>query len=120
LRPRCLQNFPTAPGGEEVLGVGLRERLPRVEQARLGHLVPELGPDRVPVLTLNLRKLERDGLLVRTVYPTVPPKVEYRLTPIARELGESFATLTAWAERHRRAIAAARTAYDHRPGGPAS
>jgi DNA-binding HxlR family transcriptional regulator len=72
------------------------------------------------MLTLNLRKLERDGLLVRTVYPTVPPKVEYRLTPIARELGESFAILTAWAERHRRAIAAARTAYDHRPGGPAS
>lgn len=72
------------------------------------------------MLTLNLRKLERDGLLVRTVYPTVPPKVEYRLTPIARELGESFATLTAWAERHRRAIAAARNAYDRRPGGPAS
>jgi DNA-binding HxlR family transcriptional regulator len=33
------------------------------------------------MLTLNLRKLERDGLLIRTVYPTVPPKVEYRLTP---------------------------------------
>jgi DNA-binding HxlR family transcriptional regulator len=72
------------------------------------------------MLTLNLRKLERDGLLVRTVYPTVPPKVEYRLTPIARELGESFATLTGWAERHRRAIAAARNAYDRRPGDPAS
>ena len=48
------------------------------------------------MLTLNLRKLERDGLLIRTVYPTVPPEVEYRLTPIARELSESFATLTAW------------------------
>ena len=69
------------------------------------------------ILTLNLRKLERDGLLVRTVYPTVPPKVEYRLTPIARELGESFAHLTAWAERHRRAIAAARTAYDRQDTG---
>ena len=54
------------------------------------------------MLTLNLRKLERDGLLIRTVYPTVPLKVEYSLTPIARELGESFATLTAWAERNRR------------------
>jgi DNA-binding HxlR family transcriptional regulator len=72
------------------------------------------------MLTLNLRKLERDGLLVRTVYPTVPPKVEYRLTPIARELGESFATLTAWAERHRHAIAASRSAYDRRLGHPAS
>ncbi len=67
------------------------------------------------MLTLNLRKLERDGLLIRTVYPTVPPKVEYQLTPIARELTESFASLTAWAERHRHAIAAARETYDHRP-----
>ena len=68
------------------------------------------------MLTLNLRKLERDGLLVRTVYPTVPPKVEYTLTPIARELGDSFAALTAWAERHRHAIAAARRQYDGQPG----
>ena len=67
------------------------------------------------MLTLNLRKLERDGLLIRTVYPTVPPRVEYRLTPIVRELAGSFAVLTAWAERHRRAIAAARKAYDRRP-----
>ncbi len=51
-------------------------------------------------------------LLVRTVYPTVPPKVDYSLTPIARELGDSFAALTAWAERHRYAIAAARRQYD--------
>ena len=68
------------------------------------------------MLTLNLRKLERDGLLVRTVYPTVPPKVEYSLTPIARELSESFATLTAWAERHRHAIAASRRQYDSQLG----
>ncbi len=68
------------------------------------------------MLTLNLRKLERDGLLVRTVYPTVPPKVEYSLTPIARELGESFATLTAWAERHRHVIAASRRKYDGQVG----
>jgi DNA-binding HxlR family transcriptional regulator len=66
------------------------------------------------MLTLNLRKLERDGLLVRTVFPTVPPKVEYQLTPIAQELVESFAVLTAWAERHRGAIAEARHDYDLR------
>jgi DNA-binding HxlR family transcriptional regulator len=66
------------------------------------------------MLTLNLRKLERDGLLVRTVYPTVPPKVEYQLTLIARELVDSFAMLTAWAERHRSAIAEARHDYDLR------
>jgi DNA-binding HxlR family transcriptional regulator len=66
------------------------------------------------MLTLNLRKLERDGLLIRTVFPTVPPKVEYQLTPIAQELVESFAMLTAWAERHRGAISKARNDYDLR------
>ncbi|CAL9291510.1 MULTISPECIES: helix-turn-helix domain-containing protein [unclassified Streptomyces] len=64
------------------------------------------------MLTLNLRRLERDGLLVRTVYPTVPPKVEYSLTPMARELHASLTGLVGWAERHRSAIAEARAAYD--------
>ncbi|WP_422740811.1 winged helix-turn-helix transcriptional regulator [Micromonospora sp. WMMD729] len=64
------------------------------------------------MLTLTLRNLERDGLLHRTVYPTVPPKVEYVATPMALELYESLVALTSWAERHRRAIAEARTRYD--------
>src|SRR5919109_5523707 len=50
------------------------------------------------MLTLTLRNLERDGLLTRTVYPTVPPKVEYAATAMARELYESLVGLTAWAE----------------------
>ncbi|KUM74456.1 winged helix-turn-helix transcriptional regulator [Streptomyces griseorubiginosus] len=64
------------------------------------------------MLTLNLRRLERDGLLVRTVYPTVPPKVEYSLTPMAQELHASLTGLVGWAERHRTAITEARAAYD--------
>ncbi|BAU81281.1 hxlR family transcriptional regulator [Streptomyces laurentii] len=64
------------------------------------------------MLTLNLRRLERDGLLVRTVYPTVPPKVEYSLTPMARELHTSLSGLVGWAERHRADITTARAAYD--------
>jgi DNA-binding HxlR family transcriptional regulator len=64
------------------------------------------------MLTLTLRNLERDGLLVRTVYPTVPPKVEYTATDMARELYDYLVGLTAWAERHRAGIAAAREAYD--------
>lgn len=64
------------------------------------------------MLTLNLRRLERDGLLCRTVFPTVPPRVEYELTPVARELVESFQGLTAWVERHRSTIAEARSRYD--------
>jgi DNA-binding HxlR family transcriptional regulator len=64
------------------------------------------------MLTLTLRNLERDGLLIRTVYATVPPKVTYTATDMARELHDSLATLTDWAQRHRADIAAARTAYD--------
>lgn len=64
------------------------------------------------MLTLTLRKLERDGLLHRTVYPTVPPKVEYSLTDMATELRTTLVSLTEWAERHRTEIAAARARYD--------
>ncbi|MFL6120374.1 winged helix-turn-helix transcriptional regulator [Actinophytocola sp.] len=66
------------------------------------------------MLTLTLRNLERDGLMTRTVFPTVPPKVEYELTPIARELYAALLTLTDWAEHHRGSIIAARAAYDAR------
>jgi DNA-binding HxlR family transcriptional regulator len=64
------------------------------------------------MLTLTLRNLERDGLVIRTVYPTVPPRVEYTATAVAAELFEALCALTDWAERHRAAIAAARDAYD--------
>ncbi|GAB3291791.1 winged helix-turn-helix transcriptional regulator [Parasphingorhabdus pacifica] len=64
------------------------------------------------MLTLTLRNLERDGLIKRTVYPTVPPKVEYTATDMARELYDSLQALTAWAQRHREAIATARNTYD--------
>jgi DNA-binding HxlR family transcriptional regulator len=64
------------------------------------------------MLTLTLRKLERDGLLTRTVYPVVPPKVEYALTEMAQELHQSLLELTDWARRHGSAVAAAQAAYD--------
>ena len=72
------------------------------------------------MLTLTLRNLERDGLLIRTIYPTVPPKVEYTATEMARELHDSLTGLVGWAERHRTDIATARTAYDRRPADPAA
>ncbi|CAM5661121.1 HxlR family transcriptional regulator [Streptomyces spiroverticillatus] len=68
------------------------------------------------MLTLTLRNLERDGMLTRTVHPTVPPKVEYELTPVARELHVSLLALTGWAERHRVTVAEARAAYDEEHG----
>jgi|SRR5579875_3860836 len=71
------------------------------------------------MLTLTLRNLERDGLLTRTVYPTVPPRVDYELTPIAHELHQALTTLTTWASKHRATITAARHAYDQRAKAPA-
>jgi len=64
------------------------------------------------MLTLTLRNLERDGLLTRTVYPTVPPKVEYAATDSARELYGHLTGLLEWAERHRPDIIEARERYD--------
>lgn len=68
------------------------------------------------MLTLKLRQLERDGLLVRRVYPTVPPCVEYALTDIASELLDTLRGLTDWAARNREAVAAARDSYDRARG----
>lgn len=64
------------------------------------------------MLTLTLRGLERDGLVSRTVYPTVPPKVEYALTDLGRSLIEPLQALAAWADRNRPTIEAARVAFD--------
>jgi DNA-binding HxlR family transcriptional regulator len=72
------------------------------------------------MLTLTLRNLERDGLLCRKVYATVPPKVEYTATGMARELHDSLTALTEWAERHRADIAEARTFYDRKRDDPAA
>jgi DNA-binding HxlR family transcriptional regulator len=66
------------------------------------------------MLTLNLRSLERNGLITRTVYPDAPPRVEYATTPVLKGIREPLEALAAWAERHRSTIAAARNAYDSR------
>ena len=66
------------------------------------------------MLTLTLRGLERDGLVTRTVYPTVPPSVEYALTPLGRTLLEPVMALVAWSERNKARIAAARERFDRR------
>ncbi|MBP5940009.1 winged helix-turn-helix transcriptional regulator [Streptomyces acidiscabies] len=68
------------------------------------------------MLTLNLRKLEREGLLTRTVYPTVPPRVEYECTGMARELNSTLLALVDWAKRHRGDIAQAHVVYDEAQG----
>jgi DNA-binding HxlR family transcriptional regulator len=71
------------------------------------------------MLALTLRQLERDGLVARTVYPVVPPKVEYELTELGSTLLESVRGLVSWAQEHRGQVAAARVASDARQIDPA-
>lgn len=64
------------------------------------------------MLTLTLRGLERDGLVTRTVFPTIPPRVDYALTRLGRTLLEPVRALSAWAEKHRQEIQDARDKFD--------
>lgn len=68
------------------------------------------------MLTLTLRVLERDGLVTRTVHPTVPPRVDYALTDLGRTLLVPLSALAEWANTRRGDILAARADYDSRVG----
>lgn len=63
------------------------------------------------MLAQTLRTLEQEGFVTRHVHPTVPPKVEYTLTPLGHSLIEHLAPLVSWAEDHHQAIKMARKAY---------
>jgi len=79
---------------------------------RVGELV---GGISQKMLTQTLRLMERDGLVVRTVHPVIPPKVEYRLTDLGFTLAEAFCGVWTWAEANIERIEAARAAFDARP-----
>lgn len=64
------------------------------------------------MLTLTLRGLERDGLVSRTIFPTIPPRVEYALTPLGRTLLAPVQALAEWAGEHREEIQKARNVFD--------
>jgi DNA-binding HxlR family transcriptional regulator len=64
------------------------------------------------MLTQTLRTLERDGLVTRTVYASVPPKVEYSLTQLGADLSEPVAAIRIWAYRHMDQIERAREDFD--------
>ena len=66
------------------------------------------------MLTVTLRGLERDGLVARTVHPTVPPRVDYALTPMGHTLLDTVGALIEWADERLPEIDAARAAYDRR------
>jgi DNA-binding HxlR family transcriptional regulator len=66
------------------------------------------------VLTQTLRALERDGLILRHVYPTVPVQTKYELTPLGRSLGNAVAVIRTWAYDNVEGMTGARAAYDSR------
>jgi DNA-binding HxlR family transcriptional regulator len=63
------------------------------------------------MLTLTLKGLEQDGLVTRTMYPTIPPRVDYELTELGRSLIVPLKTLAEWARENRPAMLAAREAF---------
>jgi DNA-binding HxlR family transcriptional regulator len=79
---------------------------------RFNELKREIGGISQRMLTLTLRGLERDGLITRTIFPTIPPRVDYELTTLGRSLLEPVTGLSAWALKNIGRIEAARAKFD--------
>lgn len=79
---------------------------------RFNEMKREIGGISQRMLTLTLRGLERDGLITRTVFPTVPPRVDYELTALGRSLLIPVSALGDWALKNRGKILAAQESFD--------
>src|SRR6266571_2997641 len=79
---------------------------------RFNELRRALGSISQRMLTLTLRGLERDGLVTRTAFPTIPPRVDYELTKLGHSLLAPVSALGLWARRNRSAITQARRRFD--------
>ncbi|MFF2624380.1 winged helix-turn-helix transcriptional regulator [Kitasatospora griseola] len=79
---------------------------------RFVELERRIGAITAKVLTQRLRQLERDGMVVRTYHPEVPPRVEYEITDLGRSLAPLFAHLSQWAAANLDRVEQARHAYD--------
>jgi DNA-binding HxlR family transcriptional regulator len=79
---------------------------------RFSHLRRAIPDVSQKMLTQTLRLLQRDGLVARQVFPTVPPAVSYSLTPLGQSLLEPFAALAEWADRNQQTVLAARNDFD--------
>lgn len=99
-----------------VLILGLLESGPK----RFSELRRTIDGISHKMLTQTLRSMERDGLITRTVYPEVPPRVDYALTPLGETLCGPISEIRRWAEHHIDAITAAQTAYDARTADDAA
>lgn len=87
---------------------------------RFGELQRQIGGISQKMLTATLRGLERDGLVTRTVYPTAPPRVDYRLTDLGRDLTTPVIALGQWARKNQSRIEGAREAFDAQQGSMAA
>jgi DNA-binding HxlR family transcriptional regulator len=123
-----------AANGDAMSGCRIREILERVGDKWSLQVIFHLGdgPQRFTglkrsidavsqrMLTVTLRGLERDGIVSRTMYPVIPPRVEYALTPLGETLRDAAGTLVSWADAHLAEVEAARAAYDARAATHAS
>lgn len=85
---------------------------------RFGELRRRLDGITQKMLSQTLRALERDGLVSRTVYPTIPPRVEYAHTDLGRNVGTLLDAIRVWSETHINEILTARAAYDQQAERP--
>ncbi len=81
-------------------------------EQRFGRIGTLVGDISQKMLTQTLRQMERDGLVIRTVHPVIPPKVEYRLTDLGLTLAAAFCGVWMWAEENLERIERARAAFD--------
>lgn len=81
---------------------------------RFNELMRRIGDVSKQMLSRTLKRLEEDGFVLRTLYPEVPPRVEYELTPLGRSFLEPMRGLVDWANAHHAAISAARRRYGAR------
>ncbi|MFD1840584.1 winged helix-turn-helix transcriptional regulator [Paracidovorax cattleyae] len=88
--------------------------------ARFNGLKRDIRSVTQKVLTQSLRRLERDGLIVRTVYATTPVTVEYALTTLGGTLTQTVSAFAHWAEHNMDAVLAAQAAYDTAAAQPAA
>lgn len=126
VRHPAVTTVPVLAGDDEQMACGIREVLDRIGDKWSVLVVIELAQGvrrfrqlqrAVPgisqrMLTLTLRRLERDSLVARTVYPTVPAQVEYALTSTGHSLTVVLKALADWAAEHRGTVMASRSRWD--------
>jgi DNA-binding HxlR family transcriptional regulator len=125
-RPAELEFTPTNCHARDVLArvgdtwsVYVIHMLGDAKTMRFNELRREVDGISQRMLTVTLRGLERDGLVARTVYPEVPPRVEYSLTPLGTTLRQIIRGLVAWSGAHLGEVDDARASYDAKHGPPA-